>query len=84
MRSVEGLPVETVVLPANGWLVPEARLSDHAPFWDAGYPALLVTDTAFLRNPHYHQPTDTLDTLDLAFVERVCQGLVELITTVAA
>ena len=81
MRSVPDLPVETVVLPANGWLVPESRLSDHSPFWDAGYQALLVTDTAFLRNPHYHQPTDTVETLDLAFLEKVCQGLVELVAS---
>jgi len=79
MRAIPGLPVETILLPANGWLIPESRLSDHAPFWDAGYPALLVTDTAFLRNPHYHQPTDTLDTLDPAFLERVCQGVVNFV-----
>ena len=78
MRAVPDLPVETVVLPGNGWLVPESRLSDQSPFWDAGYPALMVTDTAFLRNPHYHQPTDTVDTLDLDFLRRVCQGVVAL------
>ena len=79
MRSISQLPVETLTLPANGWMVPESRLSDHAPFWDAGYPALLITDTAFLRNPHYHQPTDTIETLDLAFLARVCQGVVEAV-----
>lgn len=75
MRTIDGLPVETLVLPGNGWMFPEARLSDHAPFWDRGYPALLVTDTAFFRNPHYHQPSDTVSTLDLAFLEKVTQGL---------
>ncbi len=78
MRAVPDLPVEMVVLPGNGWLVPESRLSDQSPFWDAGYPALMVTDTAFLRNPHYHRPTDTVDTLDLDFMRRVCQGVVAL------
>jgi Zn-dependent M28 family amino/carboxypeptidase len=38
--------------------------SDHAVFWRAGIPAVLVTDTANFRNPHYHRPTDTPDTLD--------------------
>lgn len=38
--------------------------SDHAPFWRAGIPAILITDTAEHRSPHYHQPTDTPDTLD--------------------
>jgi Zn-dependent M28 family amino/carboxypeptidase len=75
MRGVDGLPVETLVMPGNGGLVPEARLSDHAPFWDAGYQALLVTDTAFLRNPHYHSLTDTVSTLDLPFFTKVVQGL---------
>jgi hypothetical protein len=51
-------------------------LSDHAPFWDLGYPALLVTDTSFFRNPHYHGPTDTLETLDITFMAKVCEGVV--------
>lgn len=79
MRSVEGLPIETMTLPGNGWLFPEARLSDHSPFWDAGYPALLVTDTSFFRNPHYHQPSDTVATLDLNFLTKVTQGLVRVV-----
>ena len=79
MRQVPDLPVEAMVIPRNGWLLPESRLSDHAPFWDRGYPALLVTDTAFFRNPHYHQPSDTVDTLDLPFLEKVTQGLVATI-----
>ena len=76
MRSVPGLPVETIALPGSGMLLPEARLSDHSPFWDAGFPALLVTDTAFFRNPHYHAATDTVDTLDVSFLERVTQSIV--------
>lgn len=64
-------------LPAGfkGYIVPDTRRSDHAPFWDQGYKALMVTDTANLRNPYYHQPTDTLDTLNLDFLTRVCEGL---------
>jgi Zn-dependent M28 family amino/carboxypeptidase len=51
------------------------RRSDHGPFWDVGYPALMVTDTSFLRNPHYHQPTDTPSTLDYAALAAVTRGL---------
>ena len=40
------------------------RLSDNSSFWDQGYPALMLTDTSFLRNPHYHMPSDLPDTLD--------------------
>lgn len=45
--------------------------SDHAPFWKAGIPAVMWTDTADFRNPHYHQPSDTPDTLDYDFLARV-------------
>jgi Zn-dependent M28 family amino/carboxypeptidase len=79
MRQVSQLKVEGLVVLGNGFLVPQVRLSDHAPFWDVGYPALMVTDTAFFRNPHYHGPTDTLETLDLGFMSRVCQGVVNAV-----
>jgi len=70
-RAVPSLPVESLVVSWNGYLLPIVRLSDHAPFWDAGFPAVMITDTSFLRNPHYHLPSDTLETLDLPFLTRV-------------
>jgi Zn-dependent M28 family amino/carboxypeptidase len=70
-RSVPSLPVETLIVTWNGRLLPIVRLSDHAPFWDAGFPAVMITDTAFLRNPHYHEPSDTLETLDIPFLTQV-------------
>ncbi len=76
MRQVPGLSVETLAVPGNGGLVPAVRLSDHSPFWDLGYPALMITDTAFYRNPHYHSATDTLDTLDIDFMAKLCQGVI--------
>ena len=76
MRQVKGLAVETLSVPGNGAFIPEVRLSDHAPFWDLGYPALMVTDTSFFRNPHYHSSTDTLETLDLDFIAKVCEGVI--------
>lgn len=83
MRSIPALPVETMVIPGNGWVFPECRLSDHAPFWDRGYPALLVTDTAFFRNPHYHQASDTVETLDLDFITKVTQGIIATIESLS-
>ncbi|MEX0717296.1 MAG: M28 family peptidase [Planctomycetaceae bacterium] len=77
MRRAEGLPVETLEVPENGNLLQATRLSDHSPFWDAGYAALMITDTSFLRNPHYHTPGDTPDTLDMDFLQRVTQGCLE-------
>lgn len=76
LRQVPGLPVETLTVLGNGFLIPQVRLSDHSPFWDLGYPALLVTDTAFFRNPHYHGPSDTPETLDFNFMARVCEGVI--------
>lgn len=70
-RAVPGLPVESLVVTWNGYLLPIVRLSDHASFWDAGFPAVMITDTAFLRNPHYHLSSDTLETLDLPFLTQV-------------
>ncbi len=79
MRHVQGFPVETLSVPGNGGLIPAVRLSDHSPFWDAGYPALMITDTSFFRNPHYHGPTDTLETLNLDFMAKVCEGAVRAV-----
>jgi len=45
--------------------------SDHAPFWQAGIPSVMWTDTAEFRNPHYHQASDTPETLDYAFLSQV-------------
>jgi Zn-dependent M28 family amino/carboxypeptidase len=44
--------------------------SDHAPFWKAGIPSLMWTDTSEFRNPHYHLTTDTPDTLDYDFISQ--------------
>jgi Zn-dependent M28 family amino/carboxypeptidase len=75
LRQIPLLPVETITLPFNGGVVPASRLSDHSPFWDEGYPALLVTDTSFYRNPHYHGPTDTVETLDPEFLRKATEGI---------
>jgi Zn-dependent M28 family amino/carboxypeptidase len=76
MRRVASLPVETLSVPGNGAFIPAVRLSDHSPFWDEGYPALMITDTAFFRNPHYHGPSDTLETLNIDFMAKVCEGVI--------
>lgn len=70
-----GIPCCWLLAGQRGLILPATRLSDHSPFWDAGYAAVMVTDTAFLRNPHYHKPSDTLETLDQDFLTGVCQGL---------
>jgi len=74
-----GQPCEWLSVPNRGLIVPDTRRSDHVPFWDNGYPAIMVTDTANMRNPHYHQASDRIETLDLDFLAGVCRGLVEAI-----
>lgn len=69
------LPVVSLLVPFNGWIVPAVRLSDHAAFWDKGYPAVMLTDSAFFRNPHYHRSSDTMGTLDFDFMARLVQSL---------
>ncbi len=59
------LPTVALTAPLEGYLLPEVRLSDHANFWDAGYPAVMLTDTAFLRHPHYPGAGDVMGLLDL-------------------
>ncbi len=70
-----GLPVQTLAVPGKGKLLAPVRFSDHAAFWDLGYRALMVTDTAFYRNPRYHGPDDTPDTLDYVSMARLARGL---------
>ena len=70
------LPVETLTVPFNGWVLPATRLSDHASFWDYDFPAVMITDTAFFRNPHYHTPGDTMETLDFGFMAELVRSLV--------
>lgn len=81
-RQVPALPVEFLQVPDNGRTFPPTRLSDHSPFWDEGFPALMITDTSFMRNPHYHQPSDTIDTLDQEFLHRVAEGVLNGIRNV--
>ncbi len=86
MRSLEAalkrgcrLPTVTLAVPLGGHLLPEVRLSDHANFWDEGYPAVMLTDTAFFRNQNYHTPRDTMDTLDLDRLTELTMGLVNFV-----
>jgi Zn-dependent M28 family amino/carboxypeptidase len=79
-QRVDQLPCESLQVPDNGLLLPPTRLSDHSPFWDAGFPALMITDTSFLRNPHYHEPSDTPETLDRDFLHKVAEGVLNAVS----
>ena len=70
------LPVVKSTVPWSGYLVPTVRLSDHASFWDRGYQAVMITDTAFYRNPHYHRTSDTMDKLNFSFMAQLVHSLI--------
>ena len=74
-KTVPFLPVEHLIVPGRGNEFQDVRLSDHSPFWDEGHRAVMITDTAFFRNPNYHQPTDTLDTLNFDFLKNVTTAI---------
>lgn len=69
-----GLPLEAI-----RQISPHLLRSDHAPFWEKNIPAVMWTDTSEFRNPHYHQPTDTPDTLDYEFMAEVGKLLVAVV-----
>jgi Zn-dependent M28 family amino/carboxypeptidase len=72
-RASTKFPSEGSAVPAA---IPGVGWSDHWSFWQEGYPAIMVTDTAPFRNPNYHQPTDKPETLDYDRMARVVHGLV--------
>lgn len=71
-RGARRMPLFSICLPEK---INEIRLSDNSSFWDQGYPALMLTDTSFLRNPNYHQATDAPDTLDYSRMTEVTLGV---------
>jgi hypothetical protein len=64
-------------VPVYSFTGPRVALdgSDHINYWARGMPAVLVTDTAFLRNPNYHTTRDTADTLDYESMAAVIDGV---------
>jgi Zn-dependent M28 family amino/carboxypeptidase len=75
-RKATELPLITLNAPA---IVIGIDFSDHWSFNKFGYQALMVTDTAFYRNPHYHKPSDLPETLDYERMSEVVRGLTESI-----
>ncbi|MGH7274356.1 MAG: M28 family peptidase [Nitrospiria bacterium] len=74
------LPVESI---AGIGLIPGVDFSDHASFWREGYPAVMITDTAYYRHPHYHSVSDTIVTLDYQRMAEVVKGLYHVVIALA-
>jgi hypothetical protein len=79
-RGSAKFPSEGVAAPAT-W--PGVGWSDHWSFWQFGYPAIMVTDTAPFRNPYYHTVRDTRDKLDFPKLALVVDGLRSVISALA-
>jgi len=80
MRGATDLPVHAMCAPKS---FPGLDYSDHLNYWRNGYTAVMVTDTAFFRNPHYHRPTDTADALDYDRMAKVVLGVYEAVVRLA-
>ncbi len=79
-RKHAAFPSEGIAAPS---FIPGVDWSDHWSFWKQGYPALMITDTAPFRYPHYHTSRDTPDKLDYERTARVVLGLSEVIKDLA-
>ncbi len=80
-RRHSDFPAQGLIMSER--LVPDIRRSDHASFWDTGYPAVMVTDTAEFRNIHYHTAGDVMRTLDLKKMAGVVAGLSMMLAELA-
>jgi Zn-dependent M28 family amino/carboxypeptidase len=78
-RAASSVPVESLNAVSA---VPGVNLSDHRNFWKFGYPAFMITDTAFYRNPNYHSSGDRAGTLDYERMAAIAEGLFAVIRTV--
>jgi len=72
LSAASKVPVESVAAPRY---LPGIDFSDHKSFWEFGYNAVMVTDTAFYRNRNYHKITDTIDTIDFRRMAEVVKGV---------
>lgn len=77
MAKNSAIDVQIINFPVNDGL---AGLSDHRSYWQFGYPALMINDTAFIRNPNYHTEHDTIDTLDFEKMTAVIDSAYKAIT----
>ena len=81
MAGATPLPVYSINAPRS---VPGVDFSDQLNYWDQGFDALMITDTAFYRNPNYHAASDTPDTLDYARMAMVVEGVYAAVLAEAA
>ena len=79
-RASAQFPSEAVAAPAS---LPGVGWSDQWSFWQQGYPAIMITDTAAFRYPYYHTPLDTIDKIDFEKMARVVDGVRSVVVSLA-
>jgi hypothetical protein len=77
------LKVVPISVTGTGTIVPDLRRSDHAPFWDKGIKALMLTDGANFRNQNYHEASDKISTINKAFMCNVVKATIATAATLA-
>ncbi len=77
-RKNTAFPIRTIVAPGS---IPGINFSDNWSFWQEGFPAVMITGTAYLRNPHYHKQSDLSDTLNYDYMTVVLYSLKNSIET---
>lgn len=80
LREKSQIPIETFT---GSSLVPGVDWSDHASFWEIGVPAVMLTDTALFRNPHYHAPSDRAERLNYSKMAELTKGLSNVLEKLA-
>lgn len=80
---VPALKVVSIEAPGNAEIAQDLRRSDHAPFWDGGMKALMLTDGAEYRNNNYHTASDVSDSLNFAFIQNVVKATVGTLAELA-
>lgn len=82
-KYVPELKVISVKAPGKSTIAPDLRRSDHAAFWDANYPAVMLTDGANFRNKNYHSPLDVVDSLNINFIQNVLKATIATAASLA-
>lgn len=80
MQQVANIDVQSINAPPQ---MIGITFSDHASYWNESYPAVMINNTSFYRNPHYHEATDTIDTLDFDKMSEVVKGVYQAVVNLA-
>jgi len=83
MKENSAIDVQVINFPLSDANAGLAGLSDQRSYWKFNYPALMINDTAFVRNPNYHQKSDTIDTLDFDKMTEVVNSAYRAIINIA-